>query len=217
MASIVVFLAPLPTIRKIQRDRSVGSFPLLPYSSMIASTFLWLTYGILKEEPKIYGANLFGFVCGCYYSWSFLRHSPKASPTLPGTVAQHAQGCLCIVFTTVVLAASKGWFSTAGDWIGRAGVVFCLAMFASPLASLRTVIETQSAASIPAPFTVACIVNCFAWMVWGWFAMHDPNIYVPNGLGLAFGLAQLALKLLYHDGSGNGSRHGMEVTGLLPR
>jgi solute carrier family 50 protein (sugar transporter) len=227
-ASIVVYLAPVPTILKIQRDRSVGSFPLLPYSSMVASSFLWLTYGVLKNEPKIYGANLFGFVCGCYYSWSFLRFSPKASPTLPGAVAHHAKGCLAIVVLTAMLAASEKRFPAAREWIGRAGVVFCLALFASPLASLRTVIETRSAASIPAPFTVACIVNCFAWTVWGWFAMSDPNIYAPNGLGLAFGLVQLALKFLYPGGGGNGigSRHGtsssgsgihLELAGLLPK
>jgi hypothetical protein len=45
LASIVVFLAPIPTMRQISKDRSVGSMPLLPYSSMVSSAFVWITYG----------------------------------------------------------------------------------------------------------------------------------------------------------------------------
>jgi solute carrier family 50 (sugar transporter) len=220
LASIVVFLAPLPTIRKIQRDKSVGTLPLLPYSSMVASTFLWLAYGVLKGEPKIYGSNLFGLACGAYYSWAFLRYSPKASPTLPGSVTQHAQACGWIMLLTCLMASAHGRLPSAVDWIGRAGVVFCVAMFASPLAAIRTVVETRSAASIPAPFTAACVVNCVAWTVWGWFAMHDSNIYVPNGLGLTFGLLQLGLKVHYGSNGGkgmpSGSKH-LEMASMLPK
>ena len=55
--SIVVFCAPIPTLRQVSIDRTVGNLPLLPYSSMIASAFLWVVYGILKSEPKIWSAN----------------------------------------------------------------------------------------------------------------------------------------------------------------
>jgi solute carrier family 50 (sugar transporter) len=55
--SIAVFCAPIPTLRQVSLDRTVGNLPLLPYSSMIASAFLWVVYGILKSEPKIWSAN----------------------------------------------------------------------------------------------------------------------------------------------------------------
>ena len=45
VASIVVFMAPIPTILKVSKDKSVGNLPLLPYSSMICSTFVWVLYG----------------------------------------------------------------------------------------------------------------------------------------------------------------------------
>jgi solute carrier family 50 protein (sugar transporter) len=85
-------------------------------------------------------------------------------------------------------------------WIGNIAVLFCVAMFASPLAALQTVLHTKSAKSIPLPFTLATVLNCLLWSVVGLLDMHDANIYLPNLLGLAFGIAQVVLKLVYDNG-----------------
>ena len=37
------------------------------------------------------------------------------------------------------------------------------------------------------------------WVVFGWFEMKDVNVYLPNILGLASGLVQVALKLMFGD------------------
>ena len=87
----------------------------------------------------------------------------------------------------------------AASIIGNMAVLFCVAMFGSPLASLKTVLKTKSAKSIPLPFTLATVVNCVLWSVAGIFQMHDIKVYFPNVLGLTFGMAQVALKLMYGD------------------
>ena len=78
----------------------------------------------------------------------------------------------------------------------------CVAMFGSPLAALKTVVTQKSAESIPLPFTLASVVNCFLWSVVGILDMQDTNVYVPNLLGLMFGLCQVALKVVYRSGAG---------------
>lgn len=45
MASIALYLAPLPTMRGVMNEKSVGNLPLLPHTTMISNAFLWLTYG----------------------------------------------------------------------------------------------------------------------------------------------------------------------------
>jgi hypothetical protein len=45
LASAVVFMAPMPTIRQLCQTKTIGNLPLLPYSSMVASTLVWVTYG----------------------------------------------------------------------------------------------------------------------------------------------------------------------------
>mmetsp|Transcript_82379 Transcript_82379/g.123636 ORF Transcript_82379/g.123636 Transcript_82379/m.123636 type:complete len:227 (-) Transcript_82379:210-890(-) len=201
IAAIVVFCAPFPTIQQVKKDKSVGSLPLLPYSSMIGNCILWVAYGMLKHESKIWGTNSIGLLLGGYYFLSFVKHSPRASPTLPGTVQQHIGACVAVVLGIfVVIVVSP--FADPAEAIGNTAVFFCVAMFASPLAALKTVLVTRSAESIPLPFTIATVMNCFCWSVMGLLDMHDFNVYFPNLLGLAFGLAQVGLKLVFGHGNG---------------
>lgn len=76
---------------------------------------------------------------------------------------------------------------------------FTVLLFASPLAALKQVIESKSAASIPLPFTIASVINCFLWAVVGLYEMNDVYIWLPSVLGLCCALVQLALKLIYGD------------------
>jgi solute carrier family 50 (sugar transporter) len=198
LVSIVVFLAPIPTMQQIKRDQSVGSFPLLPYSSMIASTFLWVVYGLLKTESKIYVTNSVGLMLGAYYFYTFIQFAPPVAATLPGAVVQHQQGMATMILLTAFVAMSN-IIPSPERVIGFAGVVFCIALFASPLAALRVVIQTKSAKAIPLPFCVASTVNCLLWTVVGIFYMKDINVWLPNSLGLSFSLIQVILKLVYSD------------------
>ena len=196
-ASLAVFLAPLPTLQEIQRTRTVGHLPLLPYTTMILSAYLWCLYGLLRYEPAVWMTNALGMGFGAYYFGTFVRYVPSrgAAPTLPGRVAQHQQGIGLVVVLTGLLVLSRS--PAATSIIGTAAVTLCLAMFGSPLAALRTVLRTKSAAAIPWPFTVASLVNCFCWTVFGFFTMRDPAVYLTNALGLMFGVAQAALKIIY--------------------
>lgn len=201
VASIFVIASPFPTIQKIIRDKGVGQMPLLPYSSMLASCFLWSVYGFLKKEPSVWGPNLFGVIAATYYSLQFAKYSPKSSPSLPGSLKAHAQVVATIILSTLALAFVGLKQST--EIIGYAAVLLCLALFGSPLAAAQTVMKTKSAKSIALPFTIASCINCFAWSVTGLFKMHDPNVWVTNALGLTFALLQVALKLLYGDNRGS--------------
>jgi solute carrier family 50 (sugar transporter) len=196
-ASIAVFLAPMPTIQNVIRDRSVGTLPLLPYSSMVASATLWTTYGVLKNEPSIWSANGVGLLLGTYYFYNFLQFAPKAAPTLPGSQEQHVKAVIAVTVATLITAASP----LPPSFIGSVGVLLCMFMFGSPLAALKTVMQTKSAKAIPLPFAVASTLNCFLWSVAGLFKMKDINVYFPNLVGLAFSLGQVALKVKYGDGS----------------
>jgi len=168
----------------------------------------------LTKESKVWFTNLVGLVFGLFYFLKFIKHTQPKSTSLPGTVRQHMQGCMAIIAGSAgwVLACyltvrRKGmWMPYAAGFIGNAAVVFCLLMFASPLAALQTVLRTRSAKSIPLPFTLATILNCFLWSVAGLGEFKDFNIYFPNLLGLAFGLIQVGLKILFDYGSSVGAK-----------
>mmetsp|Transcript_23924 Transcript_23924/g.58468 ORF Transcript_23924/g.58468 Transcript_23924/m.58468 type:complete len:180 (+) Transcript_23924:267-806(+) len=178
---------------------------------MIVSSFLWLAYGVLIHEPTVWRTNTCGLFMSLYYFMRFVKHSPPKSPTLPGSVQQHSNAVLCIVFGTLAIIYALP-FQDPASLIGKIAVIFCVAMFASPLSALQTVIQTKSAKSIPLPFTIATIINCLLWSIVGLFDIKDFNIYFPNLLGLACGMAQLGLKLYY---GGGGSQKGASEMDLV--
>ena len=203
LVSIVLLAAPLPTIQNARKEESVGSLPLLPYSSMAANCGLWLSYGFLKQEPALMGPNFVGLLLALYYMNSYAKFSAPKAPTIPGSLRQHKVA----VAGVLAVALWAGIAKVRPDMIGYAAVAFCIAMFGSPLASLKTVLATKSAKSIPLPFTIASVANCFLWTVTGAFKLKDPNIILPNALGLTFGVAQVVLKLIY--GERRSRSHGM--------
>jgi solute carrier family 50 (sugar transporter) len=196
ITSMILFAAPVPTIIQIISSKSVGSLPLLPYSSMIANAILWTTYGILRKESSIYTCNGIGAVLAILYLLQFIRYSPSKSSTLPGSVLQHVSVITLVAIGAIVLALQT-YIKNPADIIGSIAVLFCIAMFASPLSALKTVIQTKSASSIPLPLAIASIANCLLWLVTGVYKMKDFNVIVPNFMGLASGIAQIALKLKY--------------------
>ena len=188
-------------MQQIVRAKSVGNLPLLPYSSMFANCFLWSSYGLLKREVRIWATNGIGIAFALYYFFTFSCHSPPKSPTIPGSIQQHVRANAVVVaatFASIYLSP----ISDPASWIGNIAVLFCVAMFGSPLAALRTVLQTKSAKSIPLPFTLATVLNCFLWSVFGVMELNDKNVFVPNLLGLGLGLWQVILKIIYGDGTG---------------
>lgn len=205
--SILLNAAPFPTIREIESNQDVGSLPLLPYSCMTANCCLWTTYGFLQRQASIWAPNLIGMLLALYYCASFIRFAPSKSSTLPGSIRWHVGSIVGVMLATITAVLIR----INPVWIGRAAVLFCMALFASPLASLRTVLQTKSARSIPLPFTIASVTNCFLWSVTGILKLKDWNIIVPNVVGLACGLAQVGLKLIY----GNHDPKSISETGYL--
>mmetsp|Transcript_30486 Transcript_30486/g.35027 ORF Transcript_30486/g.35027 Transcript_30486/m.35027 type:complete len:235 (+) Transcript_30486:66-770(+) len=204
LVSTGVCLAPFPTVANIVKLRSVGSLPLMPYSSMVVNSFVWVVYGIMKNEVKIWSPNAFGLLMSSYYCMQYRRFVPKKASNLPGTLSQHVRYGFLLMTLTVLMATqlSKG---IATDLVGKLAVFLCVILFISPLSTLKTVIATKSAKSIPLPFTLACMMNCFLWSIAGIFEMKDFNVYFPNLLGLSSAIAQFVLIMLYGDGSKRGT------------
>ncbi|GKY98516.1 hypothetical protein MPSEU_000808700 [Mayamaea pseudoterrestris] len=198
LSSIILCLSPIPTMQQISKDKSVGTLPLLPYSSMLANAFVWTCYGVMKREPKIWIANGPGIFLGLFYMLKFIKHSPKSAPTLPGSVQQHFQVALSIIVATLLVALSP--LKHKSEIVGRAAVAICIALFASPLASLKTVIDNKSAASIALPLSIAMTVNGFLWTSVGALRLNDYNVVIPSFLGFVSGLTQIFLKLMYGNG-----------------
>ena len=133
---------------------------------------------------------------GCFYFLEFVRYAPKRSRLLPGSVTQHFHACFLVVLGTLTLAL----LDPSAVIIGHLAVLFCIVMFASPLAALPTVLETKCAKAIPLAYTAAVLTNSVLWTIVGILDMHDIHIYFPTVLGLGLSGLQLYLKLKFGNG-----------------
>eukprot|EP00550_Attheya_septentrionalis_P001603 CAMPEP_0198294062 /NCGR_PEP_ID=MMETSP1449-20131203/20419_1 /TAXON_ID=420275 /ORGANISM="Attheya septentrionalis, Strain CCMP2084" /LENGTH=205 /DNA_ID=CAMNT_0043993889 /DNA_START=386 /DNA_END=1003 /DNA_ORIENTATION=+ len=166
---------------------------------MVMSNLLWVSYGILRWSPAILLANGTGLTLGTIYFIEFIRLTPAKATLLPGTVLQHMQALFLTVTCILVVVIWGHRLYPRADILGSAGVLFSVAMFASPLVSLRTMMETQSARIISLPFTLASIANNALWGIVGYWDMHDPHIFIQGAMGLTFGMIQLIVKVWYRD------------------
>mmetsp|Transcript_32398 Transcript_32398/g.95469 ORF Transcript_32398/g.95469 Transcript_32398/m.95469 type:complete len:233 (-) Transcript_32398:587-1285(-) len=198
-AAWVVFLSPFSTLRGVARSKTVGGLPALPYSSMVLNCSLWIIYSVLKNEPTIRYANSVGLALGTYYFYVFYNNCSPTATGLPGTLKDHVQGTGLIVAVALLIAVLLPR-DTASELIGKAAVIFCVILFASPLSVLREAIMTKSAKNIPLPFALASTVNTLLWSVSGVIALRDFNVYFPNLLGLACSVAQLVVISMYGSG-----------------
>ena len=137
--------------------------------------------------------NGLSFLLALYYMHSFIENAVEQPINDDRTI-----GLQTGAVAGIVGAAGLAFHYDCPEAVGSAAVVLCMALFASPLSTLKTVVETKSAESIPLPFTVASLLACFCWSVTG-LIEHDMNVIVPNFTGFLFGLAQLGLKLHYRD------------------
>jgi uncharacterized protein with PQ loop repeat len=163
---------------------------------MVASCFVWEIYGILKREPMIWGTNIVELTLSLYFFVEFTNYAPKHSPTFPGSVYHHIKFCVGTVVAAIWIAL---FFSNALHIIGDLTVILTVLTFASPLAAVKAVLESQSSESIPWPFTLAAMFNCSLWCIVGLLEMHDYYVYFPAIMGLIFSSVQIALKLYFGD------------------
>lgn len=199
ITSVVVGMSPLPTVQRIRRDKKIGNYPLLPYTSMVITSTLSFAYGVLRENAMIWTSSAISVVLGLYYLLSYVQfaHTMADHTVLPGSVESHIITVSFAMMSTIIWTIVP-MSQPSPDWlIGKVGLLFRVLMFASPLTTLRVVIATKSARSIPLPFAIASAVNCVLWTVFGLFQVKDANIYLPNILGLLFAVAQLMLRFLF--------------------
>lgn len=196
LAAQVCFFAPMEAMRTIQKEKTTGMLPLLPYSAMCANGMIWITYGAVLGNSAIALPNIPALVMGAFYWYTFQKYCPPGATHLPYSLKTHYIGAAAIA-TGVIGAAVALPTEAAQNVIGIVGDAIVIAMFGGPLAAIKTVVKDKSTKSLPLTFTLAAFVNCSLWTIYGSMVVGDIYIWLPNLLGLASSIAQLGLFAKY--------------------
>jgi len=188
IAAITVTMAPIPIMIKFHRESSVGSLPLLPFSSMVINAFAWFTYGFLMSKPKLWIPNLVALPLTMFYVIQYIRYSRQKSTSLFRHLFILLFGIVTTAGSTVVLPFHLSSYVT-----GIESMLFSILRDSSSLASIPEIIRKKCADSIPLPVTIASLINCTLWVVYGIFDIDDAKVYVPNLIRLFSNLIQMFL------------------------
>ncbi|ESR62833.1 hypothetical protein CICLE_v10016510mg [Citrus x clementina] len=203
--AFVLFVSPIPTFRRILRNKSTEQFSGLPYIYSLLNCLITLWYGMPLVSPGIIlvaTVNSVGAVFQLIYVSIFISYAEKAIKLkIAGLLIAVFLVFLAIVFTSMEVFDSNG----RRLFVGYLSVASLISMFASPLFIIKLVIKTRSIEFMPFYLSLSTFLMSLSFLAYGMFK-DDPFIYVPNGIGTLLGIAQLMLYSYYSTKSGEVSR-----------
>ena len=169
------------TARGILEDKSVGQLSPLPFVSLLTNCIIWSFYGLLRKDSTVLVPNAIGIVSGLGCVLAYQKHAPSFPTTL------YAGASLIVLVST--LLASMGNYNL----IGSIGCGLAVIVMGSPLATLKTVIQSRSTAALPFPTSFMGFCNSLSWSAYGLLVANDVMIYGPNLVGLFLSSIQMLL------------------------
>jgi len=200
VCTILLFGAPVLTIQKIFRQRSVGDFSSATYVCTFFQCSLWIGYCLVTpDRAALLVTNVAGASLALTWCLCFLRFcEQKASLSLQLAAAACSILGIFVLdtrwFANLSLQPLKHGETLRTEGLGVTCVIFNILMYASPLSVAKHVIRTRSVSSMPLPLSVMTFVCAVTWTTYGILVM-DPWVMIPNIFGVVLGTCQL---LLYH-------------------
>lgn len=204
--ALLLFLAPFAAVRDTVKSNQLCDLNPLPIALMAVVSTSWLAYGICIGDFYVTMSNFPGALLSLAYMIGILpvmqiAHSGTAGRSADRRELRLVQAVL-VLGTTLALSLWTGLrfggasMATAKTFLGLFASTFTVAMFGSPLSTVRTVVQQRNAASILGPLTMGQIINSALWTAYG-VTLQQVFVWAPNLAGLVLGLVQLALKVVY--------------------
>ncbi|XP_018730924.2 bidirectional sugar transporter SWEET1 [Eucalyptus grandis] len=196
VVSLLLFLAPMTTFKRIIRNQSTEQFSGVPYMVTLLSCSLYTWYGLPFMSPDnllLLIISVIGVVIELTYVWIFITYAPKKE----WANIMVLSGLALILILTFALVSPFALHSkTRKLFCGIMLDIFSTITYASPLSIMMLVIKTKSAEFMPFLLSLLFFLCGIFWLAYGLLS-RDPFLIVPNGLGTGLGIAQLILYAKY--------------------
>ncbi|KAG6590810.1 MtN3-like protein [Phytophthora cinnamomi] len=198
IAQIGMILSPGPDIINVHKHKTTGEMAALPLVAMIVNNHLWALYGYLTNSIfPLMATQLFGelsaFVfTAVYYRWATDR--PALHKLLAAGSAAFAAITLYVVLGIAGLTNQSN--DEVGKSLGYVGIVINVWMYASPLGTVRHVLRTRSAASLPIYLSVMMFVTTALWVA---ISIVDDDMLIMslNIAGFLLSIIQISLYMRF--------------------
>ncbi|POM73379.1 MtN3-like protein [Phytophthora palmivora] len=200
-----------PDMYKIHRRKSIGDMPALPLICTLPNTHLWMLYGYLEGSIFPVGVTQgFGQLASIVFNVVYFRWTPKHKrkellKSYAWALTLHV--AVTLYFVLVIAGVTGQTHAEASTSLGYFGLAFSVGVFASPLGTLKRVIETKSAVSIPVNMSLMIFVSSVLWVATG---LLDSDYFIAglNAAGVLLGAIQIVLYYAYRPGRGDNQFQG---------
>ncbi|XP_008784375.2 bidirectional sugar transporter SWEET2a-like isoform X2 [Phoenix dactylifera] len=191
-----LFISPIPTFKRIAKNRSTEQFSGLPYVYSLLNCLICFWYGlpcVAHGVILIATVNSIGAIFQLVYVVLFIKYADKTNKL-------KMAGLLILVFCAFVLiiCVSLELFDNGRRqmFVGYLNVASLISMFASPLFIINLVIRTRSVEFMPFYLSLSTFLMSISFFAYG-MLKHDFFVYMPNGIGTILGVIQLLLYAYY--------------------
>ncbi|KAG2760413.1 hypothetical protein JG687_00012643 [Phytophthora cactorum] len=197
-SSVLLNVSPWPEFARINRQRTPGPLTVLPVVMLYCNSFLWTMYGFMVGQLFPLFATCFMGQCTCagfiavYYCWSPDRPAVRRLVAKAGSVM-----ALCMAYT---ILGAHGFTNQSREQVITSLGLICISvnicLYASPLDTMKRVVQTKSAASLPISLCTVNLMNGLLWVAFG-ITEGDYFVLTPNAIGSVLSAAQVALYFTY--------------------
>lgn len=199
VSALYMCASPSSAVFRIHQHRTVGSASILPFATLWVCNHIWMLYGYVTDNLfPVFTTYAIGDALSVIFLAVYIRWATERKAVLKTCFI----ALLCnAVVTAYVVLGMNGAFQHSQHTIklvvGIAAVVSSLALYASPLAAIKVVLQTRSSASLPFAMILAGAINNLLWVVYG-FLVFDLFLIVPSSVNASLGLVQVALYGVFH-------------------
>ena len=216
--STFTFSAPINSLSSAIEAGSLGSLNPTPWAFMLGNILGWLAYSYITLDLFVFFANAPGLLISIWlntgamklqYYEELVKRSASTNEDDDAISVQttklnnccqqstpHELKVLKIILVWVIILSTTSLVPVSGERmkfiVGVAVNINLIFFYASPLSTIANVVRTKNSASIHFWTMTMNSTNAFFWCIYS-IAIQDIYILIPNGLGLFFGLFQVAL------------------------
>ncbi|GLG99656.1 hypothetical protein R5R35_008341 [Gryllus longicercus] len=190
VTTIAQMLSGVVICYDIVKKGSTENIAVMPFLGGTAMSMLMLEYSNILNDPAMTQVNWFGLILNfgylvCYYIYTDDKKSVRS------------QSFLASLFVGAFILYAKLESPDLVEF--RYGViitVLLMLLIASPLFSLKEIIQTQSTATLPFPLILTGTLVSAQWLLYG-IIIKNEFIQFQNVVGFGLSVIQLSLFAIY--------------------
>lgn len=196
ITSTALYFAPALTVWKAIQENDMGELNPLPLAIMSIVSVSFLAYGLVSRDKYVALSNIAGSIGSIGYVVGILPLMSDRKKALRQTQAVLMAGVAAVLSMWSYLGVAKASPATICAALGTFASTLGIIMAASPLSTIRTVLQKKNSASIIGALTAAQVINTSLWSAYG-LVVKDVFVWAPNVVALGLGFVQLALKIVF--------------------